>query len=212
MTLTFINLQYTDVMNIIFDLGGVVLNWNPENLINSITDNEVEKDLLIKHLFNHPEWIELDRGSIERESVIENSALRSGLSEDLIKKVFDSVPQELTPRKNMVNLLYRLSQKGIKLYVLSNMHRGFTDFLLKDYDFWHLFHGIVFSCDIKMIKPDENIYNYIVDKYALLNDKTIFIDDTEKNLVTAKRRGIEPLLFKEYDKLIEDLNKEGVTL
>lgn len=194
-------------MNIIFDLGGVVFNWNPTNLINRITNNNEEKDLLIKYLFEHDDWNKLDQGTITKEDVIKKTIKRSGLDRSIIENIFKNIPGELIPKTETVNLIEELSKTEHNLYVLSNMQSDIAKILTKNYHFWHHFKGIVFSCDVKMIKPNRDIFDHILSKYDLKPEDTIFIDDTKNNTDSAKNLGISTIHFLNPNQLRSELKK-----
>lgn len=194
-------------MNIIFDLGGVVFNWNPQNLINRVTQKNEEQILLKKHLFENSDWVKLDRGVITNEEVITNTMERSGLNRKLLEDIFINVPKELSPKVDTIKLIEELGKTDNNLYVLSNMHQDFAESLKKDYDFWFNFKGIVFSCDVKMVKPNSDIYEFILSKYNLKPSETLFIDDTKTNLDAAEKHGIDTIHFNNPDQLRSELIK-----
>jgi len=194
-------------MNIIFDLGGVVFDWNPSNLIDRVTDNQITKDLLLKHLLKHSDWVDLDQGIVTTKKVIENTKNRSGIDITIIENLFKNIPKELIPKQKTLNLLREIYNTEHHLYVLSNMHPDSAKSLTENYSFWNYFRGIVFSCDIKMIKPNKNIFNYIISKYDLEIENTIFIDDTKENISTAKELGLKTILFDNPDQLRSELTK-----
>ncbi|MGL1892532.1 MAG: HAD family phosphatase [Spirochaetaceae bacterium] len=197
-------------MNIIFDLGGVVFDWNPDKLVNENVKDGLEKSALYSSLFEHNDWIELDRGTIEKESVVLRASKRSGLEKELISKILDCVPKALTPIQGTIDLFDEIKNSGHKLYVLSNMHLESAQSLLENNSFWHKFDGIVFSSNVKMVKPEKNIYHYIIDRYKFDTNKTIFIDDTKVNLDVAQDFGINTIHFKSPDQLKAELIKKGV--
>ncbi len=196
-------------MNIIYDLGGVVFNWQPEKLIKKLFDDESERKLIADNLFFHPDWIEMDRGTLLTEEAINRSFIRTGIEKKRIKMSLDSVPNALTLNKETVDIIKETKKNGHNLYVLSNMHIDFANFLTDNYDFWELFSGIEFSCFVKMIKPDKSIFNYILEKYSLEKNETIFIDDSEANIKTAKEIGIKTVHFTTPEKCTADLKKIG---
>ncbi len=194
-------------MNVIFDLGGVVFDWNPQNLINRVTKNREEKTLLKKHLFDNSDWVKLDQGVITNEEVIKNTIKRSGLNRKLIEDVFKNVPCELSPKPETIKIIEELGKTDNNLYVLSNMHQDIAESLTRDYDFWSNFKGIVFSCDVKMVKPNSDIYEFILREYNLKPSDTIFIDDTRINLDEAEKHGISTIHFNNPDQLRSELVK-----
>lgn len=182
-------------MNIVFDLGGVVFRWQPEVIIVSAFEDENTQGFVRKEIFEHSDWIELDRGTISLEAAIDRGATRTGLPAQDIARLLNTVPRFLTPIDKTIDLICRLSDTGNKLFVLSNMHRASITYLEQQYDIWEMFHGVVISSRIKTVKPEIEIYQHLLDKYQLRPAETIFIDDTEENLTAASSLGIQTIRF-----------------
>ena len=98
-----------------------------------------------------------------------------------------------------------MKTSGKKLYLLSNISSGFAANYHKNSqvkEIFDMFDGLVFSVPIGKIKPTKDIYNHILQKYSLIADETIFIDDNEKNIIGAENCGIKGYLFDgDADKL-----------
>ncbi len=105
--------------------------------------------------------------------------------------------------EGIVSLIHELKQKGYKLYILSNMTRNF---IKNDYKFPILneFDGIVYSASIKMVKPNSNIYEYLLKKYNLVGSECIYIDDMKTNLTAAVRFGINTFDYQSNTKELRD--------
>ena len=98
----------------------------------------------------------------------------------------------------MENIITTLKNKGKKLYLLSNISIGFADNYCKNTDVERvlsLFDGLVFSGKIGLVKPNADIFNYLLNKFDLKAEETIFIDDNKKNTDGAKKVGINGYLF-----------------
>ena len=182
-------------MNIVFDLGGVVFNWQPDAIIKSIYEDADTQDLIRKEIFQHPDWVELDRGTITLGLAIERGATRTGLSYKDIERVFEAVPQFLTPIETTIELIRDLTDTENRLFVLSNMHRASIAYLEQQHDIWGMFDGIVISSRIQMVKPDIQIYEYLLNVFQLEPAETIFIDDLRENLAAASSMGIQTIRF-----------------
>lgn len=196
-------------MNIIFDLGGVVLHWNPEELAQKCFPDPEEREKAEKHFIKHPEWEELDRGIMDTDLILRNAAERSGLPYASLKKILEEVPGFLTPKADTLALIHRIKEKGHKLYVLSNMHHDPMRHLLETYSFFDLFDGKVASCWVGLIKPDAAIYRHILKEFDLDPAQTVFIDDTRVNVDAAAEQGIHPIHFKSAGELEKELQDLG---
>jgi putative hydrolase of the HAD superfamily len=182
-------------LNIVFDLGGVVFNWQPEVIITSVFEDRRTQDIVRKEIFGHSDWLELDRGAISLASAIERGAMRTGLPTQDIARLLNAVPGFLTPIEQTIELIHRLGNTANRLFVLSNMQLASIAHLEQQHDIWDLFHGVVISSRIKKVKPDIEIYQYLLDKYQLMPSESVFIDDVPENLEAAESLGIRTIRF-----------------
>lgn len=198
------------IKNYIFDLGNVLAEFNPEKLTAPFADGE-DKMLISKVVFDRLYWNRLDSGTIEDDEV--KKCIMGRLPESLIEiglKVYDNWIQSLTPVDGMQALVRDIKKAGGRLYLLSNTSVGFAngynksawlDGLLKQFD------GMVFSAVCGMTKPGADIFEYLIKKYGLKAEESIFIDDLEKNVEGAQKVGIKGYLFDgDAEKLREFIN------
>ena len=183
-------------MNLVFDLGGVVVRWDPEAIIASVFSDPATQSKVKAGVFSHPDWLELDRGTLGREDAIARAAQRTGVAAGEIKRLLHAVPASLVPFPDTVALLYRLKAKGLRLYCLSNMHFASIEHLEQTHDFFEVFDGAVISCRLQLCKPETGIYKHLLQTYGLKADETLFIDDVQKNLDAAAKLGIRTLKFE----------------
>lgn len=182
-------------MNIVFDLGGVVVTWKPEIIIARVfADPEVQSKVR-SEIVEHADWLALDRGTLLLQEAIVRASERTGLSVSDVAKFMRQVPPSLVAIPDTVKLLYRLKANGHNLFCLSNMHITAIEYLEKVYTFWEVFEGTVISCRIHLIKPEPAIYAHLLEKYGLYETKTVFIDDVEVNLQAAERFDIYTVQF-----------------
>lgn len=192
-------------MNIVFDLGGVVFNWRPDAIIESLFDDAEIQDLVRREIFEHRDWVELDRGTIALEQAIDRGATRTGLPSEDIERLLNAVPYFLTPIQATIDLIRELSDTRNRLFVLSNMHLASIAHLEQRYDFWDLFDGMVISSRIQMVKPEIQIYEYLLKRYQLEPAATIFIDDLPENVQAASSIGIQTIRFIDSAQCARDL-------
>ncbi len=192
-------------MNIVFDLGGVVFNWQPDTIIESVFDDPGTRNLVKREIFEHRDWIELDRGTIAPGQAIERGAARTGLPRADVERVLEAVPRFLTPIEATINLIHDLNDTENRLFVLSNMHLASIAYLEKHHDFWDKFDGVVISSRIQMVKPEPQIYEYLLNEFQLDAVETIFIDDMPENLTAASAVGIQTIRFIDSAQCKRDL-------
>jgi putative hydrolase of the HAD superfamily len=183
-------------LNLVFDLGGVVVRWDPDAIIAGVFKDDEVKARVREGVFGHPDWLELDRGTLGRDEAIARAAKRTGVAAGEIKRLLHAVPPSLAVFPETVDLLYRLKRKGYPLYCLSNMHFASIEYLESTHTFWDVFEGRVISCRLQLCKPEPGIYEHLLQSYGLEAKDTLFIDDVQKNLDAAAQLGIKTLKFE----------------
>lgn len=194
-------------MNIVFDLGGVVFNWQPRKLISSVFADEKTQNLIMSDIIEHPDWQAFDKGTLARDQAIIRGAKRSGLAEDDIRALFDAVPGSLTPIQGTIDLINVLALTEHRLFVLSNMPIEFMQHLEAAHDFLDKFDGKTISARIKLIKPEIEIYEHLLATHGLIASETVFIDDLEKNVAAAATLGIHTIRFVSPEQCRQDLTR-----
>jgi len=196
-------------MNIVFDLGGVVFRWQPEKLIRQFFHDPESQDLVRSEIFGHADWIELDRGTIALDQAIIRGASRTGLPRGEVEEILNAVPQSLTPIGDTIDLIRAMRGSANRFFVLSNMHTASIAYLEESHDIWSLFEGVVISSRIQMVKPEPQIYEYLLNTYKLDAADTVFIDDLSENLAAASMFGIQTIKFLDTERCKQDLANLG---
>ena len=197
-------------MNVIFDLGGVVVRWEPDAIIASVFDDPAVRATVRHDIVAHPDWLDLDRGTLSYEDATRRAAERTGLPGREIAHFLDRVPPLLTPIPETVALMHRVKARGHSLYCLSNMPTRSIEYLERVHDFWSVFTGKVISSRVKLVKPDPAIYAHLLKTYALSPVETAFIDDVPVNLAAAEKFGIRALRFENAQQCARDLAALGI--
>ena len=197
-------------LNLIFDLGGVVVRWDPEAIIAGVFADDKVKARVRAAVFEHPDWLELDRGTLGREEAIARAAQRSGIAESELRRLLLAVPPSLVVFPETVALMRRLKAKGHPLYCLSNMHFASIEYLESTQDFWDVFDGRVISCRLQLCKPEPAIYAHLLRTFGLEAKDTLFIDDVQKNLDAAAQLGIRTLRFEHAAQCERELRSLGL--
>jgi putative hydrolase of the HAD superfamily len=182
-------------LNVVFDLGGVVVRWQPEVLIATLFSDPAVQAIVRSGILDHDDWRDLDRGTLSRHEAIRRAVQRTGLSSTDVTTFLQQVPPALVAIPETVDLLYRVKAQGHRLFCLSNMHVASIEHLEQAYTFWEVFTAAVISCRLQLIKPEPAIYTYLLDTYGLAGPETVFIDDMEVNLRAAAMFGIHTIQF-----------------
>lgn len=196
------------IKNIVFDLGGVLLEWNVDKILSACFDSPELKQKVKTAVFQHPDWHALDSGILKEEDAIHAFSKRTGLPIGEIQRVVNIARYSLVPMPESMKLLNDLTKQRFDVYCLSNMHEKSWELISKRFDFWDKFKGIVISCTLKKAKPDPAIFEYLLSTYHLIPDQTIFIDDHPGNVNAAVKSGIHGILFQSA----EDCRKEILRL
>ena len=197
-------------MNVVFDLGGVVIAWQPAAIAASVFDAPQEQAAVLDQVIGHPDWIELDRGTLPLDHAIARAAARTGLPPERIAALFAAVPPSLVPMPESVALVHEVRHAGHRLYVLSNLHRASLAHLAATYDLFGLFDGRVVSCEVGACKPEPSIYRHLLERHALDARDTLFIDDMPANLDAAAAFGIQTIRFEGASSCRARLRETGV--
>jgi len=184
------------VRNVIFDFGGVLVNWQPETIIAGFYAEPALRDAIRMHAFQHDDWLEMDRGTLDEATVIRRFAARMARPEAEMAALFDHVRAHLTPIEPTVALLTELHERGYRLYGLSNMSAPIFEYLKSLHGFFDLFHGIVVSAVVKSVKPEPAIYEQLRSQFAIDFGESVFIDDLPRNVESARALGLPAIRFE----------------
>lgn len=192
--------------SIIFDLGGVVLRWNPDDILEDFYADEPSRTTAKREVFQHADWLELDRGVLREDEAIQRFHERTGRPLAEMSALMQAVRDSLQPIPETLEILEDLARRGIPLYCLSNMAASTADHLRRQHTFWNFFRGIVISGEVKLMKPDPEIFEYIARRFALRPQNTVFIDDHFPNVKSAAGLGFKTLLFESPAQCRSELN------
>ena len=186
-------------MDVVFDLGNVVLNWNVDEILESLDNDAGEKSQLRLQLFEHPDWLDMDRGLRSESSVVTRVAGRSDLRGDVVTQALLAAKQSLVPIPESVRLIEDVYAAGIKMYCLSNMSVETFGFI-EHQEFFDMFKGVVISGKERCAKPDAEIYRLLIDRYGLRPADTLFIDDSAPNVRAAQDMQMRAFHFKRSER------------
>lgn len=195
---------------IAFDLGRVLVDWNPSYLFSSLIKDEQRLAYMLEHVVTM-DWIEeVDRGKLLSRAVEERIALfpafRSEL-EEYGRRWIETIPKLID---GTVAIKRRLEEVGYPLYALSNFGRDTYAEALEIYPELGAFTGAVISGHEGYIKPEPEIYKILLERYALDACKLLFIDDRADNVEMAQSLGLQAVQFIDHARLSEDLTRLGV--
>lgn len=199
------------IKNIIFDFGGVLMDWNPRYYFKDYFNDNEKMEYFLEHIAQD-EWnIEQDRGRSLAEGT-EIQVKKFPEWEKEIRAFYDNwtVMLKSDIPKN-VEVLRKLKNTDYKLFGLTNWSEETFPYALENYDFFQIFEGkIVVSGTEKLIKPDPKIWHVLLERYNIKAEESVFIDDNTKNIEMAKSLGFTTIQVSPDTDLTQELKKFGV--
>ena len=194
------------INTIIFDIGGVLIDFDWDGFIHRMFPGREELiDELDEAVWGGRRWDRLDAGD-EPEQVFASIIAHDPKHEAELRKVFENVGDTLRKRPATPGWLRDLKGRGYRLLYLSNYSRYVMAKKPDVLDFLPLLDGGVFSCDVKLIKPDRRIYECIAEKFSLVPSECVFIDDLERNIKAGIDFGFRGIQFGTLQQTQRDLD------
>jgi|SRR3569832_104243 len=172
------------IKNVIFDVGGVLLEWNPPKFL-----KELDLPSHFNDVFESLLWAMHDGGLVDREELIHK--LPSSIEKDVFRHCVTKIAAQLHPIQEMMDLFHALRREGYKVYILSNMPGEMHLELERLHDFFAHTDGGIFSYQVKAIKPQLQIYEKLLAQYKLYPEESVFIDDRLDNILAAEKLKIK---------------------
>ncbi|AGC69629.1 HAD-superfamily hydrolase, subfamily IA, variant 3 [Thermoclostridium stercorarium subsp. stercorarium DSM 8532] len=195
------------IKSVIFDLGRVLLTFEPVEYLNKLYGNGEKARILYNAVFGSKTWLDLDRGTIDYEKAKRVMASEFANYAEDIDFLMDNWVEIMAPIEDNIAILKELRLKGFKLFLLSNFHREAYDRVSKKYDFFKLFDGIFISSHYGLLKPEREIFLTMLNKFLLAPSECIFIDDTQINVSAAEELGITGIVYTEPQRLRQKLEE-----
>lgn len=193
---------------IIFDLGGVLIDWNPSYVFDNMFDDEEKK----KHFFENictSDWNEKQDAGRPLKEATEELVAKHPEWKEYIEAYYGRWTEMLGgPIDETVAIFKELKERNeYKIYALTNWSAELFPIALERYDFLHWFDGRVVSGEEKMRKPFPEFYQLILNRFQLVAHETLFIDDNLRNVKAAQQVGLNTIIFLSPEQLKEELNR-----
>jgi putative hydrolase of the HAD superfamily len=182
---------------VIFDIGGVVLDWNPGRVLLERYPDAAARAAVHDGLLRHADWQAYDRGELSEPELIVRAQARSGHRPGELEQLLDALWRSLVVKPDTVALLRTLAARGVPLYCLSNMPAPVYRRLRQLHDFWEVFQGIVISGEVGMTKPSREVFELMLTRHGLTAAQAIFFDDLAENVAAARSVGIDAVVFRD---------------
>jgi 2-haloacid dehalogenase len=197
---------------VIFDLGGVLIDWNPRHLYRKLFDDEAAMETFLAEVCT-PSWnLEQDRGRPWAQAIADLSAQHPDKAE-LIAAYRARWHEMLNgPIAGTVAILEELDDAGTPLYALTNWSAETYPHAEQLYSFLGRFRAVVVSGRIGFVKPDAAIYHHAIARFGVAPERTVFIDDSAKNVAGAEAVGLRAVHFSGPEALRRDLAALGLPI
>lgn len=201
------------IQNIIFDMGGVLIQFDRDYFIRRLKVAAEDERILLNEVFRSLEWARLDRGTITEADAIEGVCMR--LPQRLHTAAADLITswdRPIIPVEGMCELVEELKSRGYGVYLLSNAS-------LRQHEYWPripssgFFDGTLISADVKLVKPQPEIYTLLCGIFGLRPNECFMIDDTPQNIEGAYEANLKGFIFNnDVPALRNALKQAGVNL
>ena len=194
----------------VFDLGGVLLDWNPRYLYRKLFEDEQEMERFLSEICTLEWHTAHDRGVPFARSCAELAAAHPGHA-DLIRAWGERSEEMIGGAiEEVVEILAALRARGVPCYALTNMEAETYPLRLARFEFLRWFDGTVVSSAEHVVKPDPEIFRRLLSRFELTPERTVFVDDAEANVAAARELGMQTVLFRSAELLRGWLAQAGL--
>ena len=188
------------IRNIIFDIGNVLVDWDWPAYLDRLFGNADITAFLTKRYWQSGLWQEMDRGSISQETIHRELLENAEPYREEMELAYQRMGECISLFDYTNGWITELKNKGYGVYFLSNYSDYLIDKNPEALTFTKLMDGGIFSCHVKLVKPDLVIYDTLCKCYDLDPAECLFIDDKLINVIAAKEYGMHAIRFSDYAK------------
>ena len=185
------------IKNAVFDIGRVLLYYEPEKYLRSLGYINETLDLAMERIFLNRLWEDMDRGAYEtfEELILAIVKQYPDYEKDTRRILQKGWSRIISPIAESVDFFYELKSLGYNIYLLSNFSKPGFAYAEEAYGFLREVDGKVISYETGFLKPEESIYRELLDRYGLVPDETVFFDDLRVNTDGAAKLGIHGIVY-----------------
>lgn len=201
------------IRNIVFDMGRVMIDYEVRVFYERFGIEQSDRRLLTEEIFTSIEWIQMDRGLLDEEDALEiwRRRLPKRLHEQMRKMVL-CWNEPIMPIEGMAQLVKELKENGYNIYLLSNATR-------RQHEYWpdipgnEYFDDTLISADVKLVKPQPEIFEAAYRKFGIQPEESLFVDDNQANAEASCLTGMKAFVFrKDVMALRNWLRQQGVRI
>lgn len=200
-----------EINNIIFDFGGVLIDWNPEYLYRNIFKDEKELKFFLNEICN-PEWNLQQDGGRSFQEANKELIMKFPQYEAEIEKYYNRWIEMIGGEIHENTSLLKPLKTNYSLFGLTNWSAETFPQVYNKYSFFKEFEGIVVSGRERLTKPNPEIYKILTDRYSIIPEQSLFIDDNEENIKSARGIGFLTIHLEKSVILKKELEKLGIKI
>jgi putative hydrolase of the HAD superfamily len=197
----------TKISCVLFDLGGVIINWDNSWLIQELCDRfQLQEEKVSKEFYKNLPDISIDKIGEKEFWHIIGKALESDKLMNYDKSILDEIfRKHVSLNNSIISLSRELSQKGITVGILSNTERVSYSVVEGLFSLDHFQYKFL-SYKIGHVKPNPEIYHHVIENIPFPKEELFFIDDLKPNVESARSEGIDSVQYSDYDELVNECN------
>lgn len=190
---------------IIFDVGNVLVDFDWKGYLDGFGFSKKIRDAVASAVFLSSQWNEMDKSLLPDREYLDLFIRNAPQYESEIRNVYENCAGCIHPRDYAIPFVCKCREQGYRTYILSNYSRCLFYKTEHKMPFRKYMDGELFSFQIGQIKPDPEIYESLLEEYAIEPQRALFLDDRQENLDTADRLHIHTLLFTSYVEVLKAL-------
>ena len=192
---------------VIFDIGNVLAGFDWAGFVRSFGYGEEINRRIAAAVFQSEEWHQVDLGLMTDRELIEAFVANDPELRDEIETIFTRWQYSVTEYDFAEEWLRSLKARGYKVYILSNYGKTMFGYAGGHFRFLRHADGAVVSYAINKIKPWPEIYRYLLEKYSIVPENAVFLDDLPENVAAAEEQGINAILVRSHEQAVKDLEE-----
>ena len=196
------------INTVIFDIGRVLVEWDWYGYLRQFGFSEEKTKQLAQAIFKNESWKETDRGVWSDEKIIQSFIKEVPEYEEEVRAIWDDMGRCILKCEYTDAWIAELKQRGYQVYYLSNYGKTLREKSKGALNFTEHCNGGIFSYEIQKIKPDYAIYKALVDKYSLVPNQCVFLDDTLENVEAARQCQFHAVHFVTYEQAKQELEEK----
>ena len=199
-----------EIDTVVFDIGNVLTTFAWDKFLENKGYDKEMVERMGRASVNSDDWVQFDIGNLTTQEIAQRFADNDPEIGDELKSAFSDIKDIVIKREETIPWIKALKAAGYRVLVLSSFSKQALEGCKDAMAFLDYVDGGILSYRDHVVKPDQAIYRLLMERYDLVPEKTVFIDDTPANIKTARELGWHGIDYKTYDQVVEELHGLGV--